>query len=553
MLKRTVLFICLACAVRAQIPSNPHAVTSGYDSVFVPVDSWIYPALHRLAGMGYIPDQFSSMAPWTRDECVRQVEEADAIIEQHVRSEDLFGADSVALKMITDLRAELNDKKLDDENGIRLQSLYTGFTGITGTPLADSYHFGQTVANNYGRPYGSGLNNVSGASGYANFDRFFVYLRGEYQYAPGSPDYSLGVRQFIASADRNPLLPASGDRSVSRFQPQEMYAGMQLGFENISFGRENLWWGPGQDSAFAFSDNADPFYMLNFDQTRPIVLPSIFRYLGKMRTQFIFGELSGHLWPRKPQVNAQKLTFDVTDNLEVGITLSVFWGGAWHPITLHSFKNSLVSYSSTGCTFRYGDRCDPGDRHTGFDFRWRLPGLRKYVTLYSDSYADDETNPLSNPARSAWGPGIYVAQIPHAEHFDFRFESYDTWINQARNGNFFYWNSQYHDSYTNDGFLLGSYVGRQARAYVGTVDYWMSARTKFQVQVRQLNEPATYLPGRGRQGDAQITAQWGLNSELLLSLSGQAEKYDIPILGPSHKDETIAFSVVYAPRNSVIH
>jgi hypothetical protein len=46
-------------------------------STFVPLDSWIYPELKRLAALGYIKSQFTGLMPWTRAECRRQIDEAD--------------------------------------------------------------------------------------------------------------------------------------------------------------------------------------------------------------------------------------------------------------------------------------------------------------------------------------------------------------------------------------------------------------------------------------------------------------------------------------------
>ncbi len=45
--------------------------------------------------------------------------------------------------------------------GASLDSVYTRVTGISGRPLRDGYHFGQTIINDYGRPYGEGFNNVT--------------------------------------------------------------------------------------------------------------------------------------------------------------------------------------------------------------------------------------------------------------------------------------------------------------------------------------------------------------------------------------------------------
>src|SRR5712664_1935045 len=45
-------------------------------SPYVPLDSWVYPAMERLAGLGLLNDEFMGMRPWTRSECARLVDEA---------------------------------------------------------------------------------------------------------------------------------------------------------------------------------------------------------------------------------------------------------------------------------------------------------------------------------------------------------------------------------------------------------------------------------------------------------------------------------------------
>ena len=45
-------------------------------SPYVPLDSWIYPALERLAALGYVNSAIVGMRPWTRMECARQLGEA---------------------------------------------------------------------------------------------------------------------------------------------------------------------------------------------------------------------------------------------------------------------------------------------------------------------------------------------------------------------------------------------------------------------------------------------------------------------------------------------
>jgi hypothetical protein len=45
-------------------------------SPYVPLDSWIYPAMERLAGLGVLNDEFMGLRPWSRSECARLVSTA---------------------------------------------------------------------------------------------------------------------------------------------------------------------------------------------------------------------------------------------------------------------------------------------------------------------------------------------------------------------------------------------------------------------------------------------------------------------------------------------
>src|ERR1700690_3225977 len=78
----------LCCQVDAQATSAapPAALTFNGRTgpVLVPMDSWVYVALDRLAALGYISDQASGLRPWTRRECSRQINEA-----QHMLSSSL--------------------------------------------------------------------------------------------------------------------------------------------------------------------------------------------------------------------------------------------------------------------------------------------------------------------------------------------------------------------------------------------------------------------------------------------------------------------------------
>lgn len=516
--------------------------------VYVPLDNWVYPALRRLAALGYVPDLEGLAAPWTNSQCVLFVEEAADIASRHSEKVAAPSTNAEAIRLLSPLEKEFLDST-ESRAEAKIESVYTRVEQISGTPLRDSYHFGQTLNDDFGRPYGAGTNTVDGFSASGTYGRFSGYFRGEYQEAGGTGTYDQSLRTLIGNLDGLPPQPPERVPSVNRFDPLEMYVGAAFGNFNFTFGKQSIWWGPGEDSAFHFSDNAEPFYSLRMDQQEPIVLPGPFRVLGHVRTQFLVGKLSGHQFPPKPFINAQKITFQLTPNLEIGFTRSSIFGGEGHPLTASNIFDSFFSSSSTGNT-AYGSANDPGDRRSGFDFKWRLPGFRRYVTIYSDSLADDEPNPLDAPRRSAWGPGLYLAQIPGLRHFDFRFETYSTLLYRGdEGGKFFYWNNQYRDAYTNDGLLLGSWVGRDARAYEASLSYWRTSENKISLTYRQIKTGGNFLPGGGTQTDVSVNSEWQIRPQVTMTAFVQFERYFIPVLGGPQTNLSASLQFTFNPKN----
>src|ERR1700679_3659549 len=47
---------------------------SGMGSPYIPVDSWVYPAIYRLYSLGYVDAVFLGMRPWTRTSVAHMLE-----------------------------------------------------------------------------------------------------------------------------------------------------------------------------------------------------------------------------------------------------------------------------------------------------------------------------------------------------------------------------------------------------------------------------------------------------------------------------------------------
>jgi hypothetical protein len=128
-------------------------------STYVPMDSWMYPALDRLQALGYINYAYLGLRPWTRLSITH-------VLNQTAEFQDFTSKDEEAHQIYLALRKELNTgtHTFADLKNPRnsFESAYTRLGGITGTPLRDSFHLGLTNVNDYGRPYQEGFNSIAG-------------------------------------------------------------------------------------------------------------------------------------------------------------------------------------------------------------------------------------------------------------------------------------------------------------------------------------------------------------------------------------------------------
>jgi membrane-associated phospholipid phosphatase len=525
--------------VRTREATKPEDMGSPY----VPLDTWVYPAFDRLAALGYVQTGFAGMRPWTRMECARLVQEAAGLIEQ----EGLEDGEAVRLyrALAQEFSPEAGLWEGGRSLGAEVESIYTRFTGISGTPLTDGYHFGQTITSDYGRPYAQGLNTVTGISARAEAGPLAFYVRGEFQHAPASPPLPDDVRATIADNDHIPLLPAAAPADINRLRLLDSYVSFGFKGFQISAGKQSLWWGPGRGGPLLLSDNAEPIATVRLQRAFPSKLPGILSWLGPVRTEFFFGKLQGHQFPQRPFIHGQKISFKPTPNLELGFSRTVIFAGVPQPLTWGTFFDSFFSTSAGTPDLR----SKPGDRRGGFDFSYRIPGLRKWLILYNDSLVDDDPSPLAAPRRAAMSPGIYLPQIPRLAKLDLRVEAVYTDVPSGRsvNGQFIYWEFLYRDSHTNNGNLLGNWIGREGKGIQAWSTYWLSPQSTLQVAYRNARVAKDFLEGGGYQ-DFGARADLLLRPDLSLSGSLQCERWIFPLLAAGRNTNlTVSFQATFWP------
>jgi membrane-associated phospholipid phosphatase len=529
--------------------NDPGRTLEHMGSPYVPLDSWIYPALDRLIAMGAIDSAFAGMKPWTRAECRRLLNESS----DRVASEGIGGPEAEGLYRV--LEKEFNEDVAEHPVQARVESVYERVTAIAGKPLTDGNHFGQTISDDFGRPNQWGFNSVLGFSVWTASGPWVGYVRGEYQHAPTGATLPDSARQFIHSVDNTPGLPPSSPyASVDRFQLLDAYVGLNLQGWQLSFGKQSLWWGPTRGGPMMLSDGAEPLNMFRINRVSPFKLPSILGWLGPIRVEWFLGQFSGRQFvyqtdtgivgqfgkaiSRQPFLQGQKLSFKPTRNFEFSISTTTAFAGGPTPLTFHTL---VKSYSLNGGGAHQGSPQDQGDRRSGVDFTYRVPKLRDRLLFYGEAFDEDEYSPLGYPRKSAYRGGIYLPRIPGVPKLDFRAEGGSTVP-----GDFttcvgcFYVNNRYPDgSYTNGGFLIGSWLGRAGQGEQAWSTYWFTSRNKVQVTYRHLKVNPQYLPQGGTLNDGGLSGEFWLTDSVMLAGSLQYEKWAYPVLDPSPRSNVV--------------
>jgi hypothetical protein len=522
-------------------------------SPYIPVDSWVYPAMLRLYSLGYVDNIFLGMRPWTRSSVSHMLEDVGGRLEDAEVDADTGPASGEAQAIYDalshELRNEMEGPCLTHQGNSRMESVYSVARAISGTPLRDSYHLGSTIINDYGRPYQSGFNNYSGASGYAAAGRFVFYARGEFEAAPSATGYSQALAQALSTVDGTTFLntttglpypqatiPMGPIAATTNARVMEAYISAHLLSHEISFGKQDNWLGPGLGGGMAYSNNAENIYSFRINRVEPLQIPLLSKLTGPFRYDFLVGKLRGHTYmpnpvyvanpepdvanvinPGDPWVHIEKISFRPTENLEFGFERTVIWGGKGHgPITFRTFAKSFISLSSPVCpapnppTNPYppcakDDRDDPGARFAAFDFSYRLPFVRNWLTLYTDSEVHDDVSPVDAPRRAAYRPGIYLSHVPGLPKLDLRVEAASTdpsasdhpaeGYYSSHYGQFMYYEGIQKQGYTNQGQLFGDWIGREDKGGQAWITWHLSGNEWLQVGVRNQKATGYFIPG----------------------------------------------------------
>jgi hypothetical protein len=515
-------------AAGAQVLATPMAPCrlSELGSPYIPVDSWMYSSLTQLYSLGYLDTAFLGLRPWTRSSVIHMLEQTSAQLEDAPEGAATDEAQQLYDALWHELNSDASGPCFGHSGQVRIESAYEVGRGISGTPLHDSYHIGETITNDYGRPYEGGFDNYTGVSGYARAGIFTLYARTEFQYAPSATGYSQTLFDALSSVDEiptatnpeQPTIPLGPIATKNDMRLMEGYISAHTLGHDISFGKNDAWWGPGQGGTYAYTNNAENVYAFRIDRSEPLRVPLLSRVTGPFRYQFLVGSLKGHTDWNDPWVHAEKISFKPTPDLEIGFERTVIWGGHGHvPITIHSFLKSFFSFQNVSEAEKTS-RNDPGARFGAFDLNYRLPYIRNWLTFFVDSEAHDDVSPVSAPRRADFRTGLFLSHVPAVPKLDVRVEAAmdDQSTTRSQSGQFTYFESEQPQGYTNAGQIFGDWMGREGKGGQAWVTYHLSGNEWVQFNWRRQKNAKDFIAGGTTLDDygAQVVKRFGQDIEL---------------------------------------
>lgn len=535
-----------ACAYLAQAQGYPRYRAVG--STYVPLHSWVYPALERLAALRYIKSDIRGSRPWTRTECARLTDEAAEAIQDSLFRDEGVPEEAADLyeSLEREFRMELNALAGSSNRSFELENAYARVMSLSGPILNDGYHFGQTVANDYGRPSRRGTNAVAGVSLRATYGPFFAYGWAEFQHSPSAPALSASQRQFIADADRLPLKSAVRFDEINRFRPLDSYVGVNIRNWQLSFGRQSLWWGTSEGGPLLLSSNAEPINMVRLSRAVPFKLPSVLGIFGPMKIDFFVGRLGGHEVAARPWLQGQRISFKMAPWFEFGATHTALFGGEGRPNGLDVFFKSLFPLQELQREQSGGESLS--DQHMSFDFQLRA---KSYFTWYAEFLGSDDPHPFSSFRRMAVNTGVYFPRLPGLGKTDLRLEGMYTASpceplcsggGKVRTlaHQLHYWHFIYKSGYTNNGSILGNPVGRAGLRYQAWLTHWFSPTNRLEISFKRTQLSSFFLADGAHWNDFSIRHERDLKAGFYLRSSVQVERLKYPFLFSSPRTNVAA-------------
>jgi len=228
------------------------------------------------------------------------------------------------------------------------------------------------------------------------------------------------------------------------------------------------------------------------------------------------------------------------------------------PITLHSFLKSFFSFTA-GTSANKFTRNDPGARFGSWDFSYRLPYIRNWLTLYADGEVHDDVSPIDAPRRASWRPGLYLSHVPGVPKLDARVEVAwtDPPVATSYGGHFMYYEGAQKQGYTNAGQIFGDWIGREDKGGQAWLTWHLSGNEWIQVNARNQKAAKDFIQANNvlygsTLNDIGVQVVKRIRQDLEVNGAFTVEKYKQPIYLPGQQTVTTTnVQLTWYPRHKV--
>ncbi len=433
-------------------------------SINIPVSDPIYRDLDRLMGAGLIKSYLYGQRPYTQEEIVRMLHEAQEQLEKEKNSSITLDA---SIDFFLDLEDVINHRLQQYDSSDQKKDFVIA-------PL-ESLTFETTLLDSPIRqvPPSNGVGSINAfINPLVNYQNGRHYVDGSVvaletrHWAQLTPYFSLFAHPRFAT-----LIPNTGPAKAEAIA-QELYGKFGIGNFELQVGRDQIVWGQSPQGTFLFSTNARPLDMIKITNPHPFRFPWIFQHLGNFKGTFFLANLGPERFHKNDFLTGLKLSLQPHPLLELGLSTFFDTGGQGSPNI--SLKDGIHEFFGFIPFAGISDADLPGlaNRISGIEGSLRIPPLRN-LQLYLEMYIDDKSDTSFKAMfvdGNAYLAGFYLPRVFNNGLLDLRFEV-------KRTPAIFYRHSDFPDGHTLNGLLLGDPLGPDARGFEVTSNIFISPKT----------------------------------------------------------------------------
>lgn len=480
-------------------------------SASIPLDSWVYPALDKLSGLGLIDSALQGTRPYSRMEATRQTLEA----KRNAKRQE---APPVAFQLIRKLTAELHQQMVE------IGALEGIPAGTYIKPLGDwdlRYIYKDGKDSVYAAQGQETPASRIDASQYSlNYNNFGIeYEDGSNAQLIAESEARFGKRLLL---NLRPILlyrddPHSGNHST--LDLLEGVAVLGLGSLEFSIGRQSLWWGQGRHGSLVLTNNAEPLDMIRLTNPNPILLPWIFKYLGPFRFDLFLTELEESRVVPEPYFGGLRIEFKPLPWLSLGGSRTVMFGGDGRPsVGFSDFMTILGGENLAGTE-------DTSNSIAALDARLKIQplwGLELYGEMGGEDQKDDAfLGFIPFISNKAYVGGIYLPQVEPSGRVSLRLEYAETNHFGSVFGGW-YRHNIYQSGYTYREKVMGHHAGGMAKDTFAELDVLLpndlSLKFGYDYEKRGYDQPV-----KEKHRQTSVSLRWDFSPGISLNAGW---KYD---------------------------